>query len=118
MYKTVVFTSIPHLGASPDGFLQCECCGNGVLEIKCPYNAREHSMSDAVMEGIIDFLETTPHGIVLKQSHQYSSSDCRGGSRNLGKGGLINIFTTGGRVREGARFHSDIQYIYITRYPD
>ena len=58
-------------GASPDGVVQCECCGNGVLEIKCPYNAREHSISDAVMEGIIDFLETTSHGIVLKQSHQY-----------------------------------------------
>ena len=26
----------------------------------------------------------------------------RGGSRILGKGGLINIFTTGGSVREGA----------------
>ena len=28
--------------------------------------------------------------------------DNRGGSRILGKGGLINIFTTGGRVREAA----------------
>ena len=63
--------SFPHLGASPDGIVQCECCGNGVLEIKCPYNAREHSISDAVLEGIIDFLDITPHGIVLKQSHQY-----------------------------------------------
>ena len=50
----------PRLGASPDGVVQCECCGNGVLEIKCPYmyNAREHSISR------IDFLETTPQGIV------------------------------------------------------
>ena len=64
--------SFPHLGASPDGIVQCECCGNGVLEIKCPYNAREHSISDAVLEGIIDFLDITPHGnIALKQSHQY-----------------------------------------------
>ena len=77
MYKTVhglhINPSFPHLGASPDGVVQCECCGNGVLEITCPYmyNAREHSISDAVMEGIIDFLEKTPQGIVLKQSHQY-----------------------------------------------
>ena len=64
--------SFPHLGASPDGIVQFECCGNGVLEIKCPYNAREHSISDAVLEGIIDFLDITPHGnIALKQSHQY-----------------------------------------------
>jgi len=27
----------PHLGASPDGIVQCTCCGKGVLEIKCPY---------------------------------------------------------------------------------
>ena len=27
----------PHLGASPDGFIQCDCCGKGVVEIKCPY---------------------------------------------------------------------------------
>ena len=23
--------------ASPDGLLMCDCCGLGVLEIKCPY---------------------------------------------------------------------------------
>lgn len=49
--------SFPHLGASPEGIVQCECCGNGVLEIKCPYNAREHSISDTVIIGIINFLE-------------------------------------------------------------
>ena len=27
----------PHLGASPDGLICCECCGEGTVEIKCPY---------------------------------------------------------------------------------
>ena len=27
----------PHLGASPDGLTTCTCCGDGLLEIKCPY---------------------------------------------------------------------------------
>ena len=27
----------PFLGASPDGMVECSCCGKGVLEIKCPY---------------------------------------------------------------------------------
>ena len=27
----------PHLGASPDGIVQCECCGRGMIEIKCPF---------------------------------------------------------------------------------
>ena len=27
----------PFIGASPDGLIDCSCCGRGVLEIKCPY---------------------------------------------------------------------------------
>ena len=26
----------PHLGASPDGIIGCDCCGKGLVEIKCP----------------------------------------------------------------------------------
>ena len=26
----------PHLGATPDGLISCSCCGDGLLEIKCP----------------------------------------------------------------------------------
>ena len=25
------------VGATPDGMLTCDCCGDGVLEVKCPY---------------------------------------------------------------------------------
>lgn len=24
-----------------DGFIPCDCCGDGVIEIKCPYSGRE-----------------------------------------------------------------------------
>ena len=27
-----------YIGASPDGLTNCDCCGKGVLEIKCPFN--------------------------------------------------------------------------------
>lgn len=27
----------PFLGASPDGLIECTCCGCGVLEVKCPF---------------------------------------------------------------------------------
>ena len=30
----------PHLGASPDGLVSCKCCGDGLVEIKCPYTHR------------------------------------------------------------------------------
>ena len=39
----------PHLGATPDGVLMCDCCGNGLIEIKCPYKHRDkhpHDVSD------------------------------------------------------------------------
>ena len=32
----VLDPDIPHLGASPDGLVSCDCCGEGCLEIKCP----------------------------------------------------------------------------------
>ena len=28
----------PFVGASPDGLVSCSCCGDGLLEIKCPFN--------------------------------------------------------------------------------
>ena len=36
----------PHLGASPDGRINCDCCGMGILEIKCPYKYRECAPTD------------------------------------------------------------------------
>jgi len=37
----------PHLGASPDGFVQCDCCpGKGLLEIKCPFAAKDSDPND------------------------------------------------------------------------
>ena len=34
----------PHLGASADGQVSCQCCGTGVLEIKCPYSIKDESL--------------------------------------------------------------------------
>ncbi|XP_048258168.1 uncharacterized protein LOC125383619 [Haliotis rufescens] len=31
----------PHLGATPDGIVDCSCCGRGCLEIKCPYCVKD-----------------------------------------------------------------------------
>ena len=43
----VVSTQYPYIGASPDGVVECDCCGCGVLEIKCPYCIRESSPDEA-----------------------------------------------------------------------
>ncbi|ELT93593.1 hypothetical protein CAPTEDRAFT_211284 [Capitella teleta] len=34
----------PFLAASPDGVFECECCGQGTLEIKCPYKYRFYNL--------------------------------------------------------------------------
>lgn len=40
-------TMYPYLGASPDGLITCNCCRDGVLEIKCPYSVRHLSPTSA-----------------------------------------------------------------------
>ncbi len=37
----VINTNYPHLGASPDGYVTCNCCGNGLIEIKCPFSVKD-----------------------------------------------------------------------------
>ncbi len=42
-----VHPDFPYFGASPDGVVECDCCGRGVIEIKCPFSCRERSFSKA-----------------------------------------------------------------------
>ena len=42
----VIHESYPLMGASPDGIINCVCCGYGVLEIKCPYSCRDTTLKD------------------------------------------------------------------------
>ena len=64
-----IHTRYPHLGASPDGNITCDCCGKGVLEIKCPYNARELSPEEAT--GSMDCLELNDGALHLIKTHAY-----------------------------------------------
>ena len=40
----------PHLGASPDGIIECSRVVKGVLEVKCPYQCKELSFQEASKE--------------------------------------------------------------------
>ncbi len=35
----------PWIGVSPDGYVNCDCCGKGVFEIKCPLNLSNEGTS-------------------------------------------------------------------------
>lgn len=41
----------PYMGASPDGLVQCKCCGNGLLEIKCTYTHKDLSPDGSCYKG-------------------------------------------------------------------
>lgn len=43
----VVSLTHPFIGASPDGVVHCECCGHGVIEIKCPYCIKDEDPGTA-----------------------------------------------------------------------
>ena len=36
----------PYLGASPDGIIECACCGKGSLEVKCPFSCKDKLPDD------------------------------------------------------------------------
>ena len=56
----------PHLGASPDGFVRCCCCGDGLVEIKCPLSVKDDH-PDILREKPKSFLNE--HGLVM--THKY-----------------------------------------------
>ena len=59
----------PHLGASPDGLVSCSCCGDGLLEIKCPYSKRHTSPIDVHESDF--YLKPTEEGLKLTHTHNY-----------------------------------------------
>lgn len=63
----------PHLGASPDGMISCECCGNGVLEIKCTYKYKDELPTSAIALSDRNYcLKQDETGkIIFSNSHQY-----------------------------------------------
>ena len=56
----------PFLGASSDGHTQCDCCGQGLLEIKCPFSGR-HSHPQELKGKPGSFLKAKG----LSRSHNY-----------------------------------------------
>ena len=58
----------PFLAASPDALLSCDCCGTGVVEIKCPFKYKS-SLTGAINDKSFCLDEN----MMLKKSHKYYS---------------------------------------------
>ena len=62
--------SFPHLGASPDAIVNCECCGTGVVEIKCPLKHRDVHPHNGTDPGFY-LVHIDDNEIRLSQEHDY-----------------------------------------------
>lgn len=67
----VVNNEFPFLGATPDGKL-CDNGQIGIIEIKCPYSARDLTVSDACSQIHDFFMQQDQNGIIsLKENHPH-----------------------------------------------
>ena len=68
----IIHTLHPFMGATPDGVVHCECCGTGVIEIKCPFSCSEKCIQLNAVENPNFFLHQNDDGaLTLKQNHAY-----------------------------------------------
>ena len=61
----------PFIGASPDGIVKCDCCAEGVVEIKCPYKHRENTIEYAAVNDKQFCLTKQGDLLQLSRSHEY-----------------------------------------------
>lgn len=61
------------LGASPDGFIFCECHGKICIEIKCPFSGKDHQdFTDILLKLSDPFLKRAENGNILRNTcHKY-----------------------------------------------
>ena len=63
----IVMRGKPFIAASPDLKVSCECCGEGLVEIKCPYSIKESIPS----ADNLTYLQIVDGTIILKRKSDY-----------------------------------------------
>ena len=59
----------PHLGASPDAVVVCDCCGEGCVEVKCPFCLKDKKLDDCLEKR--SCLELRDGKLKLRKCHEY-----------------------------------------------
>lgn len=62
---------MPHLAATPDALCKCDCCGGGIIEIKCPFKHK-----DSYIKDVVDKAFCLDENGILKKSHMYFYQVC------------------------------------------
>lgn len=61
----------PYIGATPDGLISCSCCGEGIIEVKCPFKQKHIKVTDACKDSQFCLHMNESGHITLKPSHPY-----------------------------------------------
>ncbi|XP_057711359.1 uncharacterized protein LOC130928652 [Corythoichthys intestinalis] len=65
-----IYKEFPYIGASPDGLVTCDCCGEGLLEIKCSFCHNDSTIECAVQDNNF-CIESVDGHFRLKADHTY-----------------------------------------------
>lgn len=65
-----ISTTHPFVGASPDGYVSCSCCGTGIIEIKCPF-CKGISVNEATNQTGFCLEKDEAGTLRLKRDHAY-----------------------------------------------
>ncbi|CAC5376125.1 unnamed protein product [Mytilus coruscus] len=63
--------NVPFIGASPDGIVTCDCCGQAVVEIKCPFCKKHDSLENASDDKNFYLKKDNDGNLKLYTKHMY-----------------------------------------------
>ena len=58
------------MGATPDGFVNCDCCGEGACEIKCPFCVKDQKLECAAGQNKFCLI-SNGDSLTLDKNHEY-----------------------------------------------
>ena len=59
-----------HLGVTPDGIISCDCCGKGLIQIKCPFKHRDKHPHE-IPDGDLYLQQDEGGEFHLRDDHEY-----------------------------------------------
>ena len=69
--RLFISQAYPYLGASPDGVITCNCCGEGILEIRLSLTKGDKLISEYITQPEFCLTYNDSNKISLKNTHSY-----------------------------------------------
>ena len=69
--RFVINPDFPILGLHQNGVVSCDCCGSGIVQIKCPYCASDSTVNEYATTEQRACVTMEGENIRLKKDHEY-----------------------------------------------